>query len=550
MSNWHEVTTLEALAQRRSLVFKRGRHQLAVFYTDGENGQRCHAVDNRCPHEGYPLSQGNVDAACVLTCNWHNWKFDLATGTNLYGGDDVRTYPVELRDGAVWVDLSDPPIAELTEKILVGLRKAFDEQDHGWIARELARLIAAGVDPVEVAVPRAIEWCAPRLEFGSRHGFAATSDWIALHDQFAAGADEAGDAQLEARLVCLTEAIDHLAHDALRQPEYPFPAPITEPFHLFDHDQFLDAIEHEQDQRAIGLIRGAIGSGLGFAELERSLTHAALRHYAGFGHALIYVVKAGELLARLGPSLADPLLSALTRYLVMATREDLIPEFRSLADAIAAYPAGPASPAEPHADPDWDAQVDALTGASLHDVFAWVHEQARSRPPEQIWDALLRASARSMLYFDTRHDAATAVKVADNVGWLDFTHALTFGSAARRQCSKYPELWPRALLQMACFVGRNRAYLDRSIRLDAWRVIDEPGFWAGVRELLLDHGLLVPIYSAHLLKTSTAVALELPNVAGATRELLLASLNRLLRSPIKQKHGRRNVHQAIGLIGL
>jgi hypothetical protein len=389
-------------------------------------------------------------------------------------------------------------------------------------------------------VPRAIEWCAPRLEWGSAHGFAATSDWIALHDRL-------GDAQLEARLVCLSEAIDHLAHDVLRQPEYPFPAPSTEPF---DHEQFLDAIEHEQDQRAIALVRGALGSGMGFAELERSLTHAALRHYAGFGHALIYVVKAGELLARLGPELGDPLLSALTRYLVFATREDLIPEFRSLADAIAAYPVGGASPVTPHADQDWDAQIDALTGASLRDVFAWVHEQARTRSPEQIWDALLRASARSMLYFDTRHEAASAVKVADNIGWLDFTHALTFGSAARRQCSKYPELWPRALLQMACFVARNRPYLDTSISLEAWRVSDEAAFWTGVHERLLDHGLLVPIYSAHLLKTSTAVALELPNVAAPTRELLLASLNRLLRSPIKQKHARRNVHQAMGLIGI
>ena len=548
MPDWHEVTTLEELARRRALVFKRDRHQLAVIHSDAG----CHAVDNRCPHEGYPLSQGSVDAACVLTCNWHNWKFDLATGTNLLGGDDLRTYPVELRDGAVWVDLSDPPVAELTAKILVGLRKAFDDQDQGWIARELARLIAAGVDPVEVALPRAIEWCAPRLEWGNKHGFAATADWLTLHDRLNDRQDSgAGEAQLEARLVCLSEAIDHLAHDALREPEYPFPAPSTEPF---EHDQFLHAVEHEQAQPAIALVRGALAAGLGFAELERSFTHAALRHYAGFGHALIYVVKAGELIARLGPQVGDPLLSALTRYLVFATREDLIPEFRSLTDAIAAYPQEPAPSAEPSAElvdgPGWGAQVDALTGASLRAVFSFVHEQARAHAPERIWDALLRASARSMLCFDTRHASATAVKVADNVGWLDFTHALTFASAARRQCSKHPELWPRALLQMACFVARNRAYLDTGISLEDWRVDDEPVFWAGVQELLLDHGLAVPIYSAHLLKTSTAVALELPQVAAPTRALMLAALNRLLRSPIKQKHARRNVHQAMSLIGL
>ncbi|PRQ06598.1 Rieske (2Fe-2S) protein [Enhygromyxa salina] len=542
MSNWHEVTTVEELAQRRAMVFKRERYQLAIFH----DGAQCHAVDNRCPHEGYPLSQGSVDDACVLTCNWHNWKFDLATGTNLYGGDDVRTYPVQVRDGAVWVDLSDPPIAELTAQILVGLRKAFDEQDDGWIARELARLVAAGLDPVAVAVPRAIEWCAPRLEWGTTHAFAATSDWIALYDRLGAEPGEGDAARTEARLVCASEAIDHLAFDALRQPEFVFAAPLAEGF---DHDQLLEAIEREQEPRAVGLVRGGVAAGLGFAELERSFTHAALRHYAGFGHAMIYVVKTGELLQRLGPELADPLLSALTRYLVTSTREDLIPEFRSLADAIAAYPEHDGSTSH-ELGADWDAEVDALTGTSLKAMFRWIHEQARVRTPMQIWDALMRASARSMLCFDTRRSTATSVKVADNVGWLDFTHALTFGSAVRRQCSKYPELWGRGLLQMGCFVARNRAYLDTGIELEDWRVDDEDGFWAGVQDRLLDHGLPLPIFSAHLLKTSTAVALEADNVAAPTRALMLAALNRLLRSPIKQKHARRNVHQAMALIGL
>jgi nitrite reductase/ring-hydroxylating ferredoxin subunit len=534
--SWHEVTTLEELARRKALVFKRERHQLAIFH----DGKQCRAVDNRCPHEGYPLSQGSVDENCVLTCNWHNWKFDLATGTNLYGGDNLRTYPVELRDGAVWVDLSDPPIEEVTAGILAGLRKAFDEQDHGWIARELARLVAAGLDPVALALPRAIAWCAPRLEWGSAHGFAATSDWVAMYDRLTG---------LEDRLVCLSEAIDHLAFDVLRQPEFPFAEPSGDVPETFDHEQFLDAIEREQEPRAIGLVRGAIAAGMGFAELERSFTHAALRHYAGFGHALIYTVKAGELLTRLGPELADPLLSALTRYLVSATREDLIPEFRSLTDAVAAYPESPALDS-PGSDEAWDTQIEALTGASLRAVFSFVHEQAQTRPPEQIWDALMRANARSLLCFDTRRATATSVKVADNVNWLDFTHALTFGSACRRQCSKYPELWGPALLQMGCFVARNRAYLDQTITLGDWQVTDEPAFWAQTQELLLDHGFVDPIYSAHLLKTSTAVALELPNVAAPTRALLLASLNRFLHSPIKQKHARRNVHQAIALIGL
>ncbi|MEO2091127.1 MAG: Rieske (2Fe-2S) protein, partial [Gemmataceae bacterium] len=47
----------------------------------GRVGGEIRAISNRCPHEGYPLHQG-VLKQCVLTCNWHNWKFDLRDGSN------------------------------------------------------------------------------------------------------------------------------------------------------------------------------------------------------------------------------------------------------------------------------------------------------------------------------------------------------------------------------------------------------------------------------------------------------------------------------------
>ena len=158
---WERATTLDELATRKAVVFKRGQHQLALIYTESSDGSpACHAIDNRCPHEGYPLSQGSVDERCVLTCNWHNWKFELASGKNLLGGDDVRVYPTQIREGEggaqIWVDLADPPQSEVVAKVLAGLRAAFDDQDHGWIARELARLVAAGVDPAQVAIPAAL----------------------------------------------------------------------------------------------------------------------------------------------------------------------------------------------------------------------------------------------------------------------------------------------------------------------------------------------------------------------------------------------------------
>ena len=38
-----------------------------------------------------------------------NWKFDLASSEVLIGHDPVRTDPVAEWDGAILIDLSDPP---------------------------------------------------------------------------------------------------------------------------------------------------------------------------------------------------------------------------------------------------------------------------------------------------------------------------------------------------------------------------------------------------------------------------------------------------------
>ena len=67
-------------------------------------------MDNRCPHEGYALIRGDVRGD-VLTCAWHNWKFELGSGSCLFGGEDVRAYPVEVRGTDVWLDVTDPPVS-------------------------------------------------------------------------------------------------------------------------------------------------------------------------------------------------------------------------------------------------------------------------------------------------------------------------------------------------------------------------------------------------------------------------------------------------------
>ena len=59
------------------------------------NGDGVYALDNRCPHMGFPLDRGSVDDG-ILTCHWHHARFDLATGGTFdLWADDVPAFPTD-----------------------------------------------------------------------------------------------------------------------------------------------------------------------------------------------------------------------------------------------------------------------------------------------------------------------------------------------------------------------------------------------------------------------------------------------------------------------
>src|ERR1700691_2141846 len=108
----------------RKLLRRDGRQVLLIATVE-----RIFAIANRCPHEGYPLSEGTLGPGCVLTCNWHNWKFDLESGEALVGRDPVRTYPIRLADDEILVDLADAPAERRRERALAGLDVAIADND-------------------------------------------------------------------------------------------------------------------------------------------------------------------------------------------------------------------------------------------------------------------------------------------------------------------------------------------------------------------------------------------------------------------------------------
>lgn len=65
-----------------------------------------HAYVDRCVHQSLPLSDGRLEGH-VLTCSAHEWQYDACTGRGINpSGIALRRLPLEVRDGAIYVDVS------------------------------------------------------------------------------------------------------------------------------------------------------------------------------------------------------------------------------------------------------------------------------------------------------------------------------------------------------------------------------------------------------------------------------------------------------------
>ncbi len=95
------VARYEDLQRKGSITVHPNGKAIVLFLY----GDRVYAVDNRCPHMGFPLDKGSVENG-ILTCHWHHARFDLASGGAFdLWADDIDAFPVELRDGEIYVDI-------------------------------------------------------------------------------------------------------------------------------------------------------------------------------------------------------------------------------------------------------------------------------------------------------------------------------------------------------------------------------------------------------------------------------------------------------------
>jgi nitrite reductase/ring-hydroxylating ferredoxin subunit len=544
-------------------VVRVGPKQIALFRVE----DRFYAVDNRCPHMGYPLAQGALRGE-TLTCDWHNWKFNLADGECiLRGSEDVRVYPVSVVDGRVCVDLAEVPVEVQMTRHLESLTRGLKRFDTDAMARDAARLMALGMRPAEVMRQGALH-NAEREEFGWGHALAVIADCVSLSEYY----DEADGAIPVVR--ALWSASEPVRHYRLRPHAEPVQADLE------GEAEFRRRIEVEDVDGAEAWLRGAIDGGLASRELSRWLVNAASDHFLGFGHQAIYVFKAHQLAEEVGWDALAPALPSIVPSIAWATRYDRLPEMRKyMARLKAVEPTLPSfvvKQQRPRTSFDADRFRNEVLFGTGDEAFEAVHGALRGGVHVDLLARELGlAASERLLRMDLDWEVSHDERVWDEGGWLEITHLLTHANATRQILRRgvTPEAL-RNLYHTAWFINYQKRF-DRTDGASAERSLppvsaespdemaavyrqavqdrDFEGALGAVRgweaagwptgELLkamgheaveADDGEFIMI--AHVLKTTHAAIQEhRSNGVGRPRFLPLLAATRFIASPRKQR---------------
>ncbi len=138
------VSTLQELEKKAHISFNVPGHDLVIFYHEGQ----VYALDNRCPHMGFPLSRGTIKDG-ILTCDWHHARFDLKSGGTFdLWADDVPAFPVQVQDGKVWVTIEQDK--DVTTHQLQRLLEGLEQNNGLLIAKSVIALLSSGIEPAEL----------------------------------------------------------------------------------------------------------------------------------------------------------------------------------------------------------------------------------------------------------------------------------------------------------------------------------------------------------------------------------------------------------------
>jgi nitrite reductase/ring-hydroxylating ferredoxin subunit len=448
------VGTLAELEGRGCMVVSAGGHTVAVFRHEGS----VYALDNRCPHMGFPLNRGTVRDG-LLTCHWHHARFDLASGGTLDPfADDVRTFPIAIIDGEVFVEVEQEG-GNRAAYWQARLAEGMEQQLSLVLSKAVIGLLGAGVTPQQVAA------------LGGRYGMLYRAEgWGTGMTILTANTAVLPALAAEDRVHALVHGLTRVAEDcAGRPPRFdlaPLPAAGVPVARL--KQWFRRAVEVRDQDGAERALATAIASGATPVELADMLFVTVTDHYfVDVGHTLDFINKACEYLDLVGWEEAGAVLPGLVRDLCRATRSEEQNAWRYPVDLVALV--------EPEL-----ARLTATTAGSRHltgqefDALVWtildddpaatvraISEAIHGRVAlTELGAAVAHASALRLARFHTSNEFGDWDTVHNT-----WTSCQALDQALRRAPS--PEL-ARGLYHAAM-----RVYLDRFLNIPAQRLPDE-----------------------------------------------------------------------------
>jgi nitrite reductase/ring-hydroxylating ferredoxin subunit len=448
-----DVCSVEELQDQGLRVASIPSHTVAVFWSEGAP----YAVDNRCPHMGFPLSRGTVSDG-ILTCHWHHAKFELRGGCTFDPfADDLPTFPVELRQGRVWVDPQpvqhEDSLSHWRRKLAQGL-----EQD---LPLVLAKSIIglSGVGEQHAVLQEA-------ARFGVRN---RARGWSAGLSILTCAANVLPHLNEPDRARALYHGAFHVARDtAGNAPDFDLEPLITEEHRpeVF-RAWFRRFIETRNADAAERCLRTAIANGLKPAAVADMLCAAATDHlFMDEGHALDFINKACELVDHIGWQDAAEILPSLIQPLVNARRIEETSAWRHPVDLPLllrdATPAFQTALQQGNGGlTDWDghqALAETILDGEPQETLAALVAEARDGVPLTDLSAVVAyAAARRPVHFHVSNEFGD---------WDTVHHTFTYTNAVDQALrrSPSPEL-ARGVLD-----GAMSVYLERFLNVPKQRI--------------------------------------------------------------------------------
>ena len=314
-----EVGTVEDVRAQGCKVLTGAGQTIAVFAKDDGFA----AVDNRCPHMGFPLDRGTVKNG-ILTCHWHHARFDLASGGTFDPfADDVRSFPVSVIRGVVWVD-PQPPERDPVERWSKRLEEGLEDNIRLVIAKSVLGLNSSSAD-----------YRTP-LTIGAIFGSTYSDDgWGPALSMMTCTANFLHRLAPDDRPLALYQGLRQVSAEcAGRPPRFlvePLPTGETSP-EVFK-EWFRDFIEVRDADGAERTLRTAIELGLSQRAIADMIFAGATdRLYIDAGHVVDFCNKAFELLDHIGWQHAGQVLTGLVSGMASARRSEELNSWRNPID--------------------------------------------------------------------------------------------------------------------------------------------------------------------------------------------------------------------------